>query len=103
MNDLIDDPQPGQNLPAFTVSEISGAVKRMLESEFGRIRVRGEVGRVVRARSGHVYYDIKDDRNVLACTTWKGQVSGLGVMPEEGLEVIATGRLTGYGAQSKYN
>ncbi|MGB1388892.1 MAG: exodeoxyribonuclease VII large subunit [Paracoccaceae bacterium] len=103
MNDLIDDPQPGQNLPEFTVSEISGAVKRTLESEFGRIRVRGEVGRVVRARSGHVYYDIKDDRNVLACTTWKGQVSGLGVMPEEGLEVVATGRLTGYGAQSKYN
>ncbi len=103
MNDLLDDPQPGQNLPEFTVSELSGAVKKTLESEFGRIRVRGEVGRVIRARSGHYYYDIKDDRSVLACNTWKGQVAGLGVVPEEGLEVVATGRLTGYGAQSKYN
>ncbi|MEX0284218.1 MAG: exodeoxyribonuclease VII large subunit [Paracoccaceae bacterium] len=103
MSDLLDDPTPGQNLPEFSVSELSGAVKKTLESQFGRIRVRGEIGRVVRARSGHYYYDVKDDRNVLACTTWKGQVSGLGVMPEEGLEVVATGRLTGYGAQSKYN
>ena len=103
MSDLIDDPAPGQNTPEYTVSEISGAVKRALEDEFGRIRVRGEVGRVFKARSGHLYYDVKDDRNVLACTTWKGQVSGLSVVPEEGLEVVVTGRLTAFGAQSKYN
>ncbi|AVO36951.1 exodeoxyribonuclease VII large subunit [Pukyongiella litopenaei] len=103
MSDLIDDPQPGQNMPEYSVSEISGAVKRTLEDRFGRVRVRGEVGRVFRARSGHLYYDIKDDRNVLACTTWKGQVSALSVLPEEGLEVVVTGRLTAYGAQSKYN
>ena len=103
MSDLIDDPQPGQNMPEFTVSEISGAVKRTLEGEFGRIRVRGEVGRVFTARSGHLYYDVKDDRNVLACTTWKGQVAALSVVPEEGLEVVVTGRLTAFGAQSKYN
>jgi exodeoxyribonuclease VII large subunit len=58
---------------------------------------------VFRARSGHLYYDIKDDRSVLACTTWKGQVSQLSVVPEEGLEVVVTGRLTAFGAQSKYN
>jgi len=107
MSDLIDDsqsgPQPGQNTPEYSVSEISGEVKRTLEGAFGRIRVRGEVGRVFRARSGHLYYDVKDDRNVLACTTWKGQVAGLSVEPEEGLEVIVTGRLTVFGAQSKYN
>ena len=103
MSDLIDDPVPGQNMPEYSVSEISGAVKRTLEDEFGRIRVRGEVGRVFRARSGHLYYDIKDDRNVLACTTWKGQIAGLSVVPEEGLEVVVTGRLTAFGAQSKYN
>ncbi len=101
--DLIDDPMPGQNTPEYSVSEISGAVKKTLEGEFGRIRVKGEVGRVVRARSGHMYFDVKDDRNSLACTTWKGQVAGLSVIPEEGLEVIVTGRLTAYGAQSKYN
>ena len=103
MSDLFDDPAPGQNTPEFTVSEISGEVKRTLEGTFGRIRVRGEVGRVFKARSGHLYYDVKDDRNVLACTTWKGQISGLSVVPEEGLEVVVTGRLTAFGAQSKYN
>ncbi len=56
-----------------------------------------------RARSGHLYYDVKDDRNVLACTTWKGQAARLSVQPEEGLEVIVTGKLTAFGAQSKYN
>ncbi|SFU17562.1 exodeoxyribonuclease VII large subunit [Sedimentitalea nanhaiensis] len=103
MSDLIDDPLPGQNLPEFSVSELSGAVKRTLEDEFGRIRVRGEVGRVFKARSGHLYYDIKDDRSVLACTTWKGQIAGLSVVPEEGLEVVLTGRMTAFGGQSKYN
>ncbi|MEL6644440.1 MAG: exodeoxyribonuclease VII large subunit [Pseudomonadota bacterium] len=103
MSDLIDDPAPGQNAPEFTVSEISGAVKRVIEGEFGRIRVKGEVGRVFRARSGHLYYDIKDEKNVLACTTWKGQIGSLSVQPEEGLEVVVTGRLTTFGAQSKYN
>jgi len=103
LSELLDDPIPGQNMPEFTVSEVSGEVKRALESRFGRIRVKGEVGRVFQARSGHLYYDIKDDRNVLACTTWKGQIAGLSVVPEEGLEVVVTGRLTAFGAQSKYN
>ncbi len=101
--DLIDDDAPGRNTPEYTVSEISGAVKRTLEDQFGRIRVRGEVGRVFRAKSGHLYYDVKDDRSVLACTTWKGQVGSLSVLPEEGLEVIVTGRLSAFGQQSKYN
>ncbi|MCL3882397.1 exodeoxyribonuclease VII large subunit [Marivita sp. GX14005] len=103
MSELIDDPRPGQNMPEYTVSEVSGAVKKTLEGEFGRIRVRGEVGRVFRARSGHLYYDVKDDRNVLACTTWKGQIGQLSVVPEEGLEVVVTGRMTAFGGQSKYN
>ncbi|MDA5093373.1 exodeoxyribonuclease VII large subunit [Aliiroseovarius sp. KMU-50] len=103
MSDLIDDPVPGQNTPEYTVAEISGAVKKTIEGAFGRIRVRGEVGRVFRARSGHLYYDIKDDGNVLACTTWKGQAARLSVQPEEGMEVIVTGKLTAFGAQSKYN
>ncbi|MBT0958839.1 exodeoxyribonuclease VII large subunit [Alphaproteobacteria bacterium KMM 3653] len=101
--DLIDDPQPGENAPEFTVGEISGAVKRVLEGEFGRIRVRGEVGRVVLARSGHMYFDVKDDRNSLACTSWKGQVSRLTVRPEEGMEVVVTGKMSAFGGQSKYN
>ncbi|SFJ90148.1 exodeoxyribonuclease VII large subunit [Jannaschia pohangensis] len=103
MDDLIDEPAaPRRNEAEYTVSEISGAVKRALEDAFGRIRVRGEIGRIFRARSGHLYYDVKDDRNVLSCTTWKGQISQLSVEPEEGMEVIVTGRLSGFGSQSKY-
>ena len=102
MSDLIDDPLPGENAHEFTVSEISGAVKRVIEGEFGRVRVKGEVGRVFEARSGHLYFDLKDDRSVLASVTWKGQVSALRVKPEEGMEVVATGRLTTFSSQSKY-
>lgn len=100
--DLIDDPDTAGNTPEFTVSELSGAVKRAIEGEFGHVRVKAEVGRVVRARSGHLYFDLKDDRNVLACTTWKGQVSSLSVIPEEGMEVVVHGRMTTFGSQSKY-
>ncbi len=103
MSDLLEDSPPGDNAPEFSVSEISGAVKKTIEGAFGRVRVRGEVGRVFKARSGHLYYDIKDDKNVLSCTTWKGQAARLSVQPEEGLEVIVTGKLTAFGAQSKYN
>ncbi|MEM1340821.1 MAG: exodeoxyribonuclease VII large subunit [Pseudomonadota bacterium] len=109
MDDLIDDDgplggnTPAQNAPEFSVSDLTGAVKRTLEGAFGRVRVRGELGRVMRAGSGHYYYDLKDDRNVISCNTWKGQVAGLGMVPEEGLEVIVTGRLSTYGPQSRYN
>ena len=102
--DLIDNdiPDAGDNAHDFTVSELSGAVKRTLEGEFGRVRVRGEVGRVMVARTGHMYFDLKDDRAVIASVSWKGQVARMAVKPEEGMEVIATGRLTTYGPQSKY-
>ena len=100
--DLIDSPKEGSNTPEFTVSEIGGAVKKLVESELGWVRVRGEVGRVVLARSGHLYFDLKDDRSVLSCMTWKGQVPGLGMMPEEGMEVVAEGKMTASGFQSKF-
>ena len=74
----------------------------MLEGEFGRVRVRGEVGRTMLARTGHLYFDLKDDRAVIACVSWKGQVARLAHKPEEGMEVIVTGRMTTYGPQSKY-
>ncbi|WP_372887563.1 exodeoxyribonuclease VII large subunit, partial [Shimia sp.] len=102
MSDLIDAANPGENAPEFSVSEISGALKRTIEGAFGRVRVRGEVGRVMLARSGHLYFDVKDDRSVLAAVSWKGQVSRLTIRPEEGMEVIVTGKLTTFGSQSKY-
>lgn len=102
MSDLIDSPIEGENAPEFSVSEISGALKRTIEGAFGRVRVRGEVGRVMLARSGHLYFDVKDDRSVIAALSWKGQVSRLTMMPEEGMEVIVSGKLTTFGSQSKY-
>ncbi len=106
MSDLFEDPTPEKqtsgNAPEFSVSEIAGAVKKTIEGAFGRVRVRGEVGRVTLARSGHMYFDIKDDRALINAVSWKGQVSKLAVMPEEGMEVIATGKLTTFGSQSKY-
>ncbi|GFE65938.1 exodeoxyribonuclease VII large subunit [Litoreibacter roseus] len=100
--DLIEDDAPGRNEPEFTVSEISGAVKRTIEGEFGRVRVKGECGRVMIARSGHVYLDLKDDRAVLSSVIWKGQAARLAVQPEEGMEVVAVGRLTTFPGQSRY-
>jgi exodeoxyribonuclease VII large subunit len=105
MNDLLEDdgPEDGPgNAPEFTVSEISGAVKKTVEGAFSRVRVRGEIGRLSRPRSGHVYLDLKDDRAVLAGVIWKGVAGRLTTPPEEGMEVIATGRLTTFPGQSKY-
>ena len=102
MSDLIDDDLPGRNAPEFTVTEISGAVKKTIEGEFAHVRVRGEIGRVSRPRSGHIYLDLKDDRSVLNGVIWKGVAARLPTQPEEGLEVVATGKLTTFGGQSKY-
>ncbi|MDQ2091989.1 exodeoxyribonuclease VII large subunit [Marimonas arenosa] len=102
MSDLIDDPVPGQNEPEYSVTEISNAIKRVIEGEFGHVRIRGEVGRVSRPRSGHVYLDLKDEKSVLNGVIWKGVASRLAVQPEEGMEVVATGRMTTFGGQSRY-
>ena len=101
MDDLFDD-GPADNTPEFSVSEISGAVKKTIEGGFSHVRVRGEVGRVSLPRSGHVYLDLKDDRSVLASVIWKGRAQMLTHRPEEGMEVIATGKLTTFPGQSKY-
>ncbi|WP_108816151.1 exodeoxyribonuclease VII large subunit [Loktanella sp. Alg231-35] len=101
MNDLFED-GPADNTPEFSVSEISGAVKKAVEGGFSHVRVRGEVGRVSRPGSGHIYMDLKDERAVLAGVIWKGRAQGLAHRPEEGMEVIATGKLTTFPGQSKY-
>ena len=78
------------------------ALKRTIETAYDHVRVRGELGRVTIARSGHMYADLKDDKAVLNTIMWKGQVSRLPFRPEEGLEVIATGRLSTYPGRSNY-
>ncbi len=100
--DLIDDPAEGLNSPEFSVTELSGAIKRVIEGEFSHVRIRGEVGRVSRPRSGHIYLDLKDDKSVISGVIWKGVSARLETQPEEGMEVVATGRITTFGGQSKY-
>jgi exodeoxyribonuclease VII large subunit len=90
------------NLPEFTVSEISGAIKRTLEGEFGRVRVRGEITEMKRYPSGHIYFSLKDESAKLSGIVWKNAISRLGLLPENGVEVIATGRISAYGERSSY-
>jgi exodeoxyribonuclease VII large subunit len=92
----------GDNLPEFTVAEISQAVKRTLEARFERVRVRGEISGFKRAASGHLYMTLKDEQAVLDAVCWRGVAGRLAVVPEDGLEVIATGRITSYPGRSKY-
>ena len=90
------------NAPEFTVSELSGKVKNFIESEFSYVRVRGELGRVSTPASGHVYLDLKDDKSVISGVIWRGKAASLAIRPEQGLEVIAVGKLTTFPGQSKY-
>ncbi len=90
------------NAAEFTVSEISYAVKSSIEDQFGYVRVRGELGRVSRPASGHIYLDLKDEKSVLNGVIWRGAAAKMSVRPEQGLEVIATGKLTTFPGQSKY-
>ncbi|MGD1877929.1 MAG: exodeoxyribonuclease VII large subunit [Kiloniellaceae bacterium] len=92
---------PG-NVPEFSVSEISMAVKRTLEGTFERVRVRGEISGFKRAASGHLYMALKDADAVLDAVCWRGNAGKLSIKPEDGMEVIAVGRVTSYPGRSKY-
>ncbi|UUX48235.1 exodeoxyribonuclease VII large subunit [Nisaea acidiphila] len=97
-----DSPPPSGNIPEFSVSEISFQVKRTVEGAFEHVRVRGEVSRPTRAGSGHVYLTLKDEKSVLDAVCWRGTAQRLSVQPEEGMEVICTGKLTTFPGRSKY-
>ena len=102
MTDFSTQPGPGANLPVLSVGEISQAVKRSLESQFDHVRVRGEISGFKRAASGHLYMSLKDENAVLDAVCWRGTAGRLGLAPEDGMEVIATGRITSYPGRSKY-
>lgn len=87
---------------ALSVGELSGRLKRMVEGEFGHVRLRGEISGYKRVASGHSYLALKDDSAVIDGVMWKGNSAGLAFRPEDGVEVIATGRLTTYPGRSKY-
>lgn len=93
---------PVSNTPEYTVSELARDLKRTVEDAYGQVRVRGELGRVTVAKSGHVYLDLKDESAVIDGVMWKGMAAALAFRPEEGLEVIAEGRLSTFPGRSKY-
>lgn len=101
-NRLVAPSYAGDNAQAMTITEISGALKRTVEDRFGHVRLRGELSGVKRAASGHLYCALKDDKSVLDGVMWRGNAGRLAFVPEDGLEVIATGKLTTYAGRSKY-
>ncbi|MFK7839436.1 MAG: exodeoxyribonuclease VII large subunit [Bdellovibrionales bacterium] len=90
------------NVPEFSVGELAFSLKKTLEDNFGRVRVRGELSRVSIAGSGHMYSSLKDDNAVIDAVCWKGNINRLSVRPEEGLEVICIGKISSYPKSSKY-
>ena len=96
------DVVPDSNAPAYSVSELAFALKRTLETSYAFVRLRGELSKVTHHGNGHVYLTIKDDKSAIDGVVWKGNVRGLGIRPEHGLEVIVTGKITTYPAGSRY-
>jgi len=99
---LLAEAATGDNAPALSVSQLSAAIKRTVEDGFARVRVRGELSGAKRAASGHFYAGLKDDNALIDMVMWKGQAARLAFRPEDGIEVIATGKLTTYPGRSKY-
>ncbi len=99
---LLAEERPGDNAQPLSVSELSLALKRTVEDRFGHVRVRGEISGFKRAASGHIYFSLKDDNARLDAVMWKGGAARLPFAPEDGLEVVATGKLTTYAGRSNY-
>ncbi|MGH7054098.1 MAG: exodeoxyribonuclease VII large subunit [Stellaceae bacterium] len=100
MNDLTLPQHP--NLPEYSVSELSAALKRSIEENFGHVRVKGEVSGWKRHGSGHCYFALKDAEAVLDAVCWRGTALRLAIQPEDGMEVVCIGRLSTYPGRSKY-
>jgi len=99
---LVARPVAGDNAEPLTISEISAMLKRVVEDRFGFVRLRGELSGVKRAASGHLYCALKDDAAVIDGVMWRGSAQRLAFVPEDGLEVIASGKITTYAGRSKY-
>jgi exodeoxyribonuclease VII large subunit len=99
---LLASTSPGDNAPALSVSELAMRLKRTVEDAFGFVRVRGEISGWKKAGSGHCYLCLKDDKAVIDGVIWKATAAALAFRPEDGIEVVATGRLTTYPGRSRY-
>ena len=90
------------NNPVYSVGEFSHVIKKLVETNFSYVRIRGEISRPSFPGSGHVYFTLKDADGTIASIIWKYTIPRLSVMPEEGMEVICTGKITTFAGQSKY-
>jgi exodeoxyribonuclease VII large subunit len=99
---LLADSRPGDNSPPLTVGELAGSVKRVIEDSFGRVRVRGEISGFKRHSSGHCYFALKDESACIDAVIWRSGAAALAFRPEDGADVIATGKMTTYAGRSKY-
>ena len=103
MEDLLNlAEQQTPQLPEYTVSEISFEIKKFVETTFNRVKIRGEIFGAKRADSGHWYLSLKDPNAVLSAVIWKGTASRLSFRPEDGMEVVATGKITTFAGKSSY-
>lgn len=91
-----------QEVPIYTITEISLNLKQLVEKTYGFIKVRGEISGLKRHTSGHTYFALKDQDSVIDAVSWRGSLKDSSINLEEGLEIIATGRLTTYPGRSKY-
>src|SRR5215207_11150440 len=96
MSEAAPDTDASGNARPYSVSELSFALKRTLEDAYGFVRLRGELSKVTHHSNGHVYLTLKDDRAAIDGVVWKTSVRGLSIRPEQGLEVIVTGKITTY-------
>lgn len=101
-NGLLARSPDGDNAAPLSVTEISGLLKRTVEDRFGFVRLRGELSGVKRAASGHLYCALKDEKAVIDGVMWRGNAGRLPFVPEDGLDVVASGKLTTYAGRSKY-
>ncbi|MXO65587.1 exodeoxyribonuclease VII large subunit [Altericroceibacterium endophyticum] len=99
---LVAKGAPGDNAAPLSITEISTLLKRTVEDRFGHVKLRGELSGVKRAASGHLYCALKDDKAVIDGVMWRGSTQRLSFVPEDGIEVVATGKLTTYAGRSKY-
>ena len=90
------------NNPVYSVGEFSHVIKKLVESNFTYVRIRGEISRPSFPSSGHVYFTLKDMDGTIAAIIWKYTMPRLSIRPEEGMEVICTGKVTTFAGQSKY-
>jgi exodeoxyribonuclease VII large subunit len=102
MSQVEDAPPHDSNAHAYSVSELAFALKRTLEESYGFVRLRGEVSKVTRHSNGHIYLDLKDENASIAGVVWRGAVKNLKAQPEQGLEVVVTGKITTFPPRSSY-